>query len=170
MTFSRSTIAATVTVFALGLLAAVALAAGGSEKPTSAAPAPVAETDPPVDVRTKVIRRTIHRRPKAPAAAAAAPASITTPRSAPAPAGRVSRGNDDGTADQGPGDAPGTAASHDDWDDDSGHGGSDDWDDNSGHGGGDDWDDDDHGSDDDDDGGGGHGRGRGRGRGGDDDD
>ncbi len=71
MTFSRSSIAAALTILALGLLAAVALAAGGSEPAATTAPAPAAETDPPVEVRTKVIRRTIHRRPKA---AASAPA------------------------------------------------------------------------------------------------
>ena len=145
--FSRSTIAVGAVLAALGLLAAVALASGGEATPTTA-PAPSAETDPPVQVRTKVIRRTVHVRPQAAAA---------------------SSSDDDGTLDQGPGDrpqipltsAPATASGDDhgrhdgdddDFDDDnSGHGSS-----NSGHGGGDD----DDGGDDD----GGHG-----GHGGDDD-
>src|SRR5688500_19437611 len=56
MTFSRSSIAAALTILALGLLAALALAAGGSEPAATTAPAPAAETDPPVGVRTNVIR------------------------------------------------------------------------------------------------------------------
>ena len=162
MRFSRSTIAATATIAALGVLAAVALASGGAEAP--APPAPAAETDPPVEVRTETIRRTVHRRAKA------------------------ARSDDDGTLDQGPGDAPripvapaGAAASavpavavsrrggHD-FEDHSGPGrGGHDPDDHD-----DDFDDhdddfDDHFESGDDDGGHGRGRGRGRGRGGDDD-
>ena len=142
--FSRSTIAVGAVLAALGVLAAVALAAGGDGAPTTA-PAPSAETDPPVQVRTKVIRRTVHVRPKATASS-----------------------SDDGTLDQGPGDRPqipvtsapaaATVSGHDvgddhgrhhggdddDFDDhdnggpgssSSGHGGDDDA---SGHGGGDD--------------------------------
>jgi hypothetical protein len=45
MRFSRTSIAAAVTIAALGILAAVALASGGSQ--TTGAPAPTAETDPP---------------------------------------------------------------------------------------------------------------------------
>src|SRR5262245_31364142 len=133
--FSRSTIAVGAVLAALGALAAVALASGSEAAPTTA-PAPSAETDPPVQVRTKVIRRTVHVRPQ-------------------------SSSNDDGTLDQGPGDRPqipvtsvpataATVSGHDvgddhgrhhggddDFDDDhSGHGGGDD--DSSGHGGGDD--------------------------------
>ena len=144
--FSRSTIAVGAVLAALGVLAAVALAAGGDGAPTTA-PAPSAETDPPVQVRTKVIRRTVHVRPKATASS-----------------------SDDGTLDQGPRDRPqipvtsapaaATVSGHDvgddhgrhhggdddDFDDhdnggpgssSSGHGGGDD-DDHSGHGGGDD--------------------------------
>ena len=147
--FSRSTIAVGAVLATLGLLAAVALASGGETAPTTA-PAPSAETDPPVQVRTKVIRRTVHVRPQAAAAS--------------------SSSDDDGTLDQGPGDrpqipitsAPATAGGHDvgddhgrnhgddDFDDDnSGHGGGDD--DHSGHGGGDDDDHSGHGDGDDDD-------------------
>jgi hypothetical protein len=167
MSLSRTTIATVATIAALGVLAAVALASGG-EEPTAAAPAPTAETDPPVEVRTQVVRRTIHKRPKAATSGVRAASSS---------------GGDDGTLDQGPGDrpripvaaappaaAPAPATSgpgpsgpsgghHDDFDDD--HHGDDD----------DDFDDDHHGDDDhgDDDSGHGRGRGRGRGRGGDDD-
>jgi hypothetical protein len=137
--FSRSTIAVGAVLAALGLLAAVALASGGEPAATTA-PAPSADTDPPAQVRTKVIRRTVHVRPQASAASS----------------------DDDGTLDQGPGDrpqipvtsAPATVSGHDvgddhgrhhgdddDFDDDhSGHGGGGDDDDHSGHGG----DDDDH--------------------------
>jgi hypothetical protein len=151
--FSRSTIAVGAVLAALGALAAVALASGGEAAPTTA-PAPSAETDPPVQVRTKVIRRTVHVRPQ-------------------------SSADDDGTLDQGPGDRPqipvtsappatsapaatATVSGHDigddhgrhhgdddDFDDDhSGHGGGDD--DSSGHGGGDDDDSSGHGGGDDD--------------------
>jgi len=82
MRFSRTSIAAAATIAALGILAAVALASGG-EQPTTA-PAPAAETDPPAQVRTETVRRTVHR-------------------DAPA---RTASSDDDGTADQGPGDAP----------------------------------------------------------------
>ena len=153
--FSRSTIAVGAVLAALGVLAAVALASGSESTPTTA-PAPSAETDPPVQVRTKVIRRTVHVRPKA-------------------------SSDDDGTLDQGPGDRPqipvtsapaavATVSGHDLGDDHGRHHGGDDDDfddDNSGHGGGDDDFDDDssgHGGGDDD-----SGHGRGRGRGGDDD-
>ncbi len=79
MRFTRTTIAAAATIAALGVLAAVALASGGEQ--TTSAPAPAAETDPPAQVRTE----TVHRD------AAARSAS-----------------SDDGTLDQGPGDAPAT--------------------------------------------------------------
>jgi hypothetical protein len=132
MRFTRTSIAAAATIAALGILAAVALASGGSE--STSAPAPAAETDPPAQVRTETIRRTVHR--QAPARAASS--------------------NDDGTADQGPGDAPATPVAptvrhdagddrgHDDFDDEdnsgpgsanSGHGGDDD---GAGHDAGDD--------------------------------
>ncbi|HET8758692.1 MAG TPA: hypothetical protein VFM58_21930 [Solirubrobacteraceae bacterium] len=137
--FSRSTIAVGAVLAALGGLAAVALASGGDAAPTTA-PAPSAETDPPVQVRTKVIRRTVHVRPHA--AAAASPS-----------------GDDDGTLDQGPGDRPQipvTAAppvsGHDVGDDRGRHHGGDDDDfddDRSGHGGGDDDSGHGHGGDDD---------------------
>jgi hypothetical protein len=79
MRFSRNTLAALLTIAALGALAAVALASGGSG--TTTAPRPTAETDPPAQTRT-----------------------VTS---------------DDGTADQGPGDAPATPrARHDRGDDD----------------------------------------------------
>ena len=124
--FSRSTLAVGAVLAALGVLAAVALASGSETTPTTA-PAPSAETDPPVQVRTKVIRRTVHVRPKA-------------------------SSDDDGTLDQGPGDRPripvtsapaavATVSGHDVGDDHGRHHGGDDDDfddDNSGHGGGDD--------------------------------
>ena len=84
MRFSRTSIAAALTIVALGALAAVALASGGSG--TTTAPAPTAETDPPAQVRTETVHRTVHR--NAPARSASA--------------------DDDGTLDQGPGDAPRT--------------------------------------------------------------
>jgi hypothetical protein len=131
MRSSRTTIAVIAAIAALGALAAVAFAAGGD--PTPSAPRPTAETDPPVQVKTQVIRRTVQVRR------------------------RAASSNDDGTLDQGPGDrpqipvSPGTAPAtghdvgddhghHDEFDD---HGG-DDHDnsgpgsENSGHGGGDD--------------------------------
>src|SRR4051794_27678705 len=82
MRFSRTSIAAAVTIAALGLLAAVALASGGSQ--TTIAPAPTAETDPPAQVRTETVQRTVHRTDRA----------------------RSASSSDDGTLDQGPGDAP----------------------------------------------------------------
>src|SRR3954451_17985486 len=68
MRFSRTSLAAVLTIVALGALAAVALASGGSDRTT--APRPTSETDPPALIA--------------------------------APAG------DDGTADQGRGDARAT--------------------------------------------------------------
>jgi hypothetical protein len=84
MRFTRNSIAAALTIAALGILAAVALASGGD--PTTSAPAPAADTDPPAKVQTETVRRTVHR-------------------DAPA---RSASSDDDGTADQGPGDAPAT--------------------------------------------------------------
>lgn len=84
MRFSRTSIAAAVTIAALGLLAAVALASGGTQ--TTTAPAPTAETDPPAQVRTETIHRTVHRTARA----------------------RSASSSDDGTLDQGPDDAPRT--------------------------------------------------------------
>ena len=133
MRFSRTSIAAAVTIAALGALAAVALASGGTQ--TTTAPAPTAETDPPAQVRTETVHRTVHR-------------------TAPA---RSASSDDDGTLDQGPGDAPRTpvapaqttTSGHDADDDNrgpgspnSGRGGDDDGpghdvgDDHGGHGGG----------------------------------
>jgi hypothetical protein len=128
MRFTRTSIAAAATIAALGILAAVALASGGEQ--TTTAPAPAADTDPPAQVRTETVHRTVHR-------------------DAPA---RSASSDDDGTADQGPGDAPATpvAPAHDanddrghdgpnhDLNDDHGgdrHGGDDDGG-HSGHGGG----------------------------------
>jgi hypothetical protein len=156
MRFTRTSIAAAATIAALGILAAVALASGG--EPTTTAPAPAADTDPPAQVRTETVRRTVHRD---------------------APAVRSASTDDDGTADQGPGDAPRTpvAPAHD-ANDDRGHDINDDHGGNSGpgsssRGGGDDGPNhdlgDDHGGDrhgGDDHGGGGH---SGHGGGGDDD-
>jgi len=48
MRFSRNTLAALLTIVALGALAAVALASGGHG--TTTAPRPTAETDPPAHV------------------------------------------------------------------------------------------------------------------------
>src|SRR6476660_1524778 len=84
MRFSRTSIAAAVTLAALGLLAAVALASGGTQ--TTTAPAPTAETDPPAQVRTETVHRTVHRTARA----------------------RSASTSDDGTLEQGPGDAPRT--------------------------------------------------------------
>jgi hypothetical protein len=61
---SRSKIAAAVTVGALGALGTVALASGDTQKNTlSAAPA-AAVTQPAAEVRTEIIRETVHRRAK----------------------------------------------------------------------------------------------------------
>jgi len=57
---SRHHIAAGVTVLALGILATVALASGG--KPESGAATPAAQSTP--DVRTEIVRETLHRRGK----------------------------------------------------------------------------------------------------------
>jgi hypothetical protein len=159
---SRHQIAAGVTVVALGTLATVALASGG-EPERSAAGAPAAAQSAP-EVRTQIIRETVHRRARRSASggsggsgsssavrATASPSASASPSpAAPAVApvatpddhgGRRGRGSDDVGFDD--------------------------------HGGrgrrGDDDDFDDHGSDDHDDDDSGHGRGRGRGRGGDDD-
>jgi uncharacterized membrane protein YgcG len=115
MRFTRQSIAAAATIVALGVLAAVALASGGSE-PITTAPAPTAETDPSPQVRTEVVRRTVHRNAGA----------------------QASSSDDDGTLDQGPGDRPripvtaapsATATGHDVGDDHGRHHGRDDRDD-----------------------------------------
>ena len=64
----------------------MALASSGS--PTTTAPAPTAETDPPAQVRTETVHRTVH---------------VNAPA-------RSASSDDDGTLDQGPGDAPRTPA------------------------------------------------------------
>ncbi|MEO8689431.1 MAG: hypothetical protein ABI611_14615, partial [Solirubrobacteraceae bacterium] len=82
---SRNHIAAAVTVLALGVLATVALATGGTPQPAAA---PVSSRVAPApEVRTEIVRETIHRRAKrkrshgsrragaAPAATRAIPAS-----------------------------------------------------------------------------------------------
>ena len=89
MRFSRNSIAAIATIAALGILATVALASGGN-KPR-APPAPTAETDPPAQVRTETVHRLTARARRR--------------------AFGLESTDDDGTADQGPGDAPGTAGS-----------------------------------------------------------
>jgi FlaG/FlaF family flagellin (archaellin) len=83
MRSTRTTIAVVAAIAALGALAAVAFASGG--EPTPSAPAPAAETDPPAQVQTKVIRRTVHVRQRDAAR---------------------SSSDDDGTLDQGRGDRP----------------------------------------------------------------
>ena len=170
---SRAKLASLVTVLALGTLAAVAFAAGSGG---DADPAAVqTQDDQAPQVRTEVVRKTVHRRAKAAggssgssgasssggsgrstAAAApatpAAPAVTASPVATPDDHGRRHGGHgedDDGFDDHGRDD--------DGFDD---HGGEDDdfGDDSSGHGGGDDSSG--HGGGDDDSG---HGRGRGRG-------
>lgn len=117
MALHRTLAAALVTLAALALLAAIALGAGGDE-PSQ----PAAATRP--KVRTVVVHRTIHVRPKhiAPttAGAAAAAPAVAAPTG---PTTAVSSLHDE-DVDHGRGD-----------DDDRGHGGDDD---HSGHGGGDD--------------------------------
>ena len=106
MALHRILAAALVTLAALALLAAIALGAGGSESQPAAAPKP--------KIRTVVVHRTIHVRPKHTAPAPALPAATTS----------SPRGEDD------------HARGHD-FDDD--HGDEDRGDDDhSGHGGGDD--------------------------------
>ena len=150
--FSRTKLAALLTVAALGVLAAVALASGSGGDPVAVQTQDDVATKP--KVRTVIVRQTVHRRAKAatsPSAAASpsghrssghaaapapapAPAPAAAPPAAPAPVAAVvddhrGRGGDDGAYDD--------------------HGGDDAYDD--------------HGGDDD------SGHGRGRGRGGDDD-
>jgi hypothetical protein len=121
MNTSRHKIAAGVTVLALGALATVALAAGGPEQRSPSAASASAVTQPAAEVRTEIIRETIHRRAKrarghhstASAAgsgrspvAARPVASSSAPRPAPAAVAPVgtpdagrSRGNDDLASD-----------------------------------------------------------------------
>ncbi|HEY7077930.1 MAG TPA: hypothetical protein VH418_21280, partial [Solirubrobacteraceae bacterium] len=95
MPLTRTFAAAAVTLAALGLLAAIALGAGGTETP----PAQPAATPKP-EVRTVVIRRTVrvHRKRNEPARAAApAPAPAPAPPpAAPAPVTSASSSGDDG--------------------------------------------------------------------------
>jgi hypothetical protein len=61
MKLTRHHIAAAVTVLALGVLAAAALASGRSEAPQPSQPAAQAAAATP-EVRTEVVRETVHRR------------------------------------------------------------------------------------------------------------
>ena len=115
MALHRILAAALVTLAALALLAAIALGAGGSESQPAAAPKP--------KIRTVVVHRTIHVRPKHTAPAPALPAATT---SSPRGEDDHARGHD--FDDDHGGDGHGN-------DDHSGHGGDDD---HSGHGGGND--------------------------------
>ena len=144
--FSRTKIAALVTVIALGGLAAVALASGSGGDPAAVQTQDEVAAKP--KVRTVIVRQTVHRRAKASSSPSAASnasghrSSGHTAAPAPAPAAA-------------PPAAPTTVAAA--IDDHRGRGGDDDaYDD---HGGDDAYDD--HGGDDD--------SGHGRGRGGDDD-
>jgi hypothetical protein len=123
MPFNRTRIAAASTLAALGVLAAVALSAGG--KPSPAQPA----ATPKPEVRTEVIRRTVHVSRKhsksAPGPARASSVRPTAPAAQPRAAAPAT-----------PARAP-SAASYD-GDDRSGHGGGEDHDDQGDDGGDDD--------------------------------
>jgi hypothetical protein len=133
MPFDRMRIAAASTVAALGVLAAVALNAGGEQSPSQPAAAPKPE------VRTEVVRRTVRvtrKQPKsAPAPARQAAVRTAAPRTAPP----VSRAPVPSAAADG-GDGPSWHGGGGDDHSDHGRGGDDD---HSGHGGGSD----DHGDD-----------------------
>lgn len=108
---SRHQIAAGVTTVALGALATVALASGGDTKTDPSAAPAAAVTQPAAEVRTEIVRQTVHRRAKrsdasassgrsggspgssrsaaAPATTAVAPAPVSTPDQ------RRGRGRDD---------------------------------------------------------------------------
>ena len=74
---SRHQIAAGVTVVALGMLATVALASGGSGSPEpQSSPQPAAATP---EVRTEVVRQTVRRR----ARASSSPSASASPSSSP---------------------------------------------------------------------------------------
>jgi hypothetical protein len=133
---SRNHIAAAATVVALGALATVALASGGDPGTDSAAAPAAAVTQPAAEVRTEIVRETIHRRAKrsdasgssgrsggspGPSRSAAAP---TTAATAPAPVSSPDhhrgRGrDDDGVDDHGGRD---DEVEHHGGDDDDGHG------------------------------------------------
>ena len=145
--FSRAKIASLVTLVALGVLAAVALASGSGGDPVAVQTQDDVATKP--KVRTVIVRQTVHRRAKArtsPSAAssqsghrssghapapAPAPAPAAAPPAAPAPVAPApvaavtvtddhrGRGGDDGAYDD-----PGGDDAYDDHggDDDSGHG------------------------------------------------
>jgi len=118
MPFDRTRIAAASTLAALGVLAAVALGAGGEQSPSQPAATPKPE------VRTEVIRRTVRVRAKhsKPAPAPARPpavrpaASTAQPRAAQpassAPA--ASAGSDDDHDHSGDGRGRGRGGGHDD--------------------------------------------------------
>lgn len=125
MSLDRTRIATGATLAALGVLAALALSAGGDEPSTTAAPAAA----PTPEVRTEIIRRTVHVKSKSGSSASAgasrptaSPAQAAAPAGAPAPRAAAPvrsddsghRGDDDHSDDDG---------SHgDDEDDDDGHG------------------------------------------------
>ena len=163
---SRHQIAAGVTVVALGALATVALASGSTE-PNETAAAPQSAPE----VRTEIVRETVHRRAKGSGSSGSgAPSSGSrTVRSSSSPS--PSPSSTPATAAVAPVSSPdhqrrGRGSDDVGFDDHGGRRGEDDSDDHGGRGrGGDDDGSDDHGGDDDS----GHGRGRGRGRGGDDD-
>lgn len=118
----RTAIASGATVLALGALTAVAMNAGGADTATSTGATTEATTGrparsaAPVEVRTVVVTKVIHRtrrakapRPSAPAAAAprvaapapapvrvAQPVRVASATPAPAPTRRVSGGDDHG--------------------------------------------------------------------------
>lgn len=151
MPSTRFKIGAAATLAALGLLAAVALASGGRETSQQSAAAPAPE------VRTEVVRQTVHRSAPVPAQSGSAPATAPAAATQASPpvrsrADRSGRRSGDDAADH-PEDRDDSADHREDRGDDRPER----------------EDDGDAGDDEDDEDDGGHGRGRGRGRGGDDD-
>lgn len=134
MSLNRTRIATGCTIAALGLLAVVALNAGGDE-PSASAPAAA----PTPEVRTEIVRRTVHVKSKrrAPASAGSSAQAPGRTAAAPAstPASRVatpSRSGDDRSEDEHHGqNGDDEDRGHDEGEDDDGGRGSGD---SSGHG------------------------------------
>jgi hypothetical protein len=144
MKISHHHIAAGLTVVALGLLATVALASGESSQ-SSEGGAPAAQSAP--EVRTEIIRQTVHRRAKRSSSGRGSGSSVRS-SSSPSPSrGRSAPATTAVAPVATPDDHGGRGRGRGRGGDDDGHHEFEDHDDHDGH----------------------HGRGRGRGRGGEDD-
>jgi hypothetical protein len=89
----RTAIASGATLLVLGALTAVAMSAGGADPASSTGATNEATTDraparsaPPVEVRTVVVTKVIHRTRRAKAPRRSAPAAVAAPVAASAPA------------------------------------------------------------------------------------